>query len=177
RQLFARRWSARVTLVVRGTDDSAFAASTLAGLDISERRRLRVGIGAPHPVSHLAQSVRESRLAASSAAAGADPVEFGSLVGGVLLAHASTREALTTVGDATIAPLEKYDAANGTDLVASLRAFLEANGHWESAASALGVHRHTLRSRVSRIEETVPCSLDNARVRAELLLALIARGT
>jgi purine catabolism regulator len=93
------------------------------------------------------------------------------------MAHASTRQALATVGDATIAPLEKYDAANGTDLVASLRAFLEANGHWESAASTLGVHRHTLRSRVSRIEATVSCSLDDARVRAELLLALIARGT
>lgn len=177
RQLFARRWSSRVTLVVRGTDDSTFAASTIAGLEISERRRLRVGISASHPVPQLAQAVEESRLAASSAAAGADPVEFGSLVGGVLLAHASTRQALATVGDATIAPLEKYDTANGTDLVASLRAFLEANGHWESAASALGVHRHTLRSRVSRIEATVPCSLDDARVRAELLLALIARGT
>lgn len=104
RQLFARRWSSRVTLVTRGTDDSTFAASTMAGLENSERRRLRVGISAPHPVPQLAQAVEESRLAASSAAAGADPVEFGSLVGGVLLAHASTRQALATVGDATIAP-------------------------------------------------------------------------
>lgn len=177
RQVFGQRWKIRVTLVVRGSDDKTFVQSTLASLDVSERRRLRVGMSAPHPVESLEQAVQESRLAASSASAGADPVEFGSLVGGVLLAHASTREALATVGEATVSPLEKYDTANGTDLVASLRAFLDANGHWESAASTLGVHRHTLRSRIARIESTIGVDLDDARVRAELLLALIARGT
>ncbi|WP_462286921.1 helix-turn-helix domain-containing protein [Nostocoides sp.] len=29
--------------------------------------------------------------------------------------------------------------------------FLLRNGHWESTAAALGVHRHTLRNRIDRI--------------------------
>ncbi|MFE4458226.1 helix-turn-helix domain-containing protein, partial [Nocardia tengchongensis] len=64
----------------------------------------------------------------------------------------------------------------GTDLIVSLRAYLEAHGQWETAATALGVHRHTLRSRVARIESILGCSLDQALVRAELLLAVVARG-
>jgi purine catabolism regulator len=74
-----------------------------------------------------------------------------------------------------IAPIDDYDRVNGTELLGSLRAFLEANGHWESAAAAMGVHRHTLRSRMARIEALIDCRLDVARVRAELLLAIIAR--
>ncbi|WP_280499610.1 helix-turn-helix domain-containing protein, partial [Nocardia farcinica] len=99
------------------------------------------------------------------------------LTGRTLLTVDATRQVLRSVADTTIAPLAAHDRDHGTDLVASLRAFLEANGHWESAAHALGVHRHTLRSRIARIEALLGCRLDVARVRAELLLALIAADT
>jgi len=36
------------------------------------------------------------------------------------------------------------------------------------------VHRHTLRSRIVRVQSLLDCDLDVARVRAELLLAIIA---
>ncbi|NED68829.1 PucR family transcriptional regulator, partial [Streptomyces sp. SID10244] len=58
----------------------------------------------------------------------------------------------------------------------SVRAYLEANGQWEAAAASLGVHRHTLRGRIARAEEILGCDLSIARVRAELLLAIIARS-
>lgn len=74
-----------------------------------------------------------------------------------------------------ITPIEDYDRDNGTELLASLRAFLEANGHWEAAAITMGVHRHTLRSRMAKVESLIDCRLEVARVRAELLLSIIAR--
>lgn len=175
REPFCAQRESRVTAVLRGTDDIAFASALLDGIDRAERRRLRVGLSGPVPVRRLEEAAEQSRLAAASARAGAAPVAFGALVGGVLAGDANTRAALAAVGAATLAPLEDHDRRQGTALVASLRAFLDANGHWESAAAALGVHRHTLRNRIARAETIIGCDLDNARVRAELLLAAIAR--
>src|SRR4030095_12872358 len=73
---------------------------------------------------------------------------------------------------ALLAPLHEYDRRHRGQLVASLRAFLEHNGNWETAARALGVHRHTLRYRIGRTEELTGRSLAAADDRAELWLAL-----
>ncbi|WP_280194381.1 helix-turn-helix domain-containing protein [Nocardia farcinica] len=127
-------------------------------------------------MERFAGAIDRARLAAAAAQAGTVQ-EFAALTGRTLLTVDATRQVLRSVADTTIAPLAAHDRDHGTDLVASLRAFLEANGHWESAAHALGVHRHTLRSRIARIEALLGCRLDVARVRAELLLALIAADT
>ena len=59
--------------------------------------------------------------------------------------------------------------------MSTLTAFLEYNGHTETAAAALGVHRHTLRNRLVKIAELTGLELDSAHVRAELWVALQAR--
>jgi purine catabolism regulator len=82
------------------------------------------------------------------------------------------RAALESLAEARLGPLSAYDTEQGTELVASLRAFLEHNGQWEAASAALSVHRHTLRSRVERIQQVLGTDLGSAHVRAELLLAL-----
>ena len=64
---------------------------------------------------------------------------------------------------------------HGHRLLASLEAFLHHNGSWEAAAHALGVHRHTLRARISRVEELTGLSLDVAENRVMLLLGLMSR--
>ena len=64
---------------------------------------------------------------------------------------------------------------DGHDLLPTLTAFLEHNGHLENAAGALGVHRHTMRNRLGRIGELLGGGLDSADVRARLLLAVRAR--
>ena len=46
----------------------------------------------------------------------------------------------------------------------------------DTAAADLGVHRHTLRYRMKRVEEALGRSLDDADLRAELWLALRVRG-
>lgn len=61
------------------------------------------------------------------------------------------------------------------DLVASLDAWLRHHGSWDAAAADLGVHRHTLRYRMHRVEELLDRSLDDADLRAQLWVALRVR--
>lgn len=57
-------------------------------------------------------------------------------------------------------------------LVESLREWLAQHGQWAPAAGRLGVHRHTLRNRMRKVEDLLGRSLDQPGVRAELWLAL-----
>lgn len=175
RQLFSRINDTRVTVLLRGTDDVQFARELLGGVSRSDLRALRVGLSARRVVAALAVAVEQSQLCASAAEIGGEPLEFAALTGSVLLSFDSTREVLNTLAETMITPIEDYDRDNGTELLASLRAFLEANGHWEAAAITMGVHRHTLRSRMAKVESLIDCRLEVARVRAELLLSIIAR--
>ncbi|TYK52304.1 PucR family transcriptional regulator [Actinomadura decatromicini] len=57
-------------------------------------------------------------------------------------------------------------------LVETVQAYVAANGQGEAAARALGVHRHTLRSRMRRATEVLGRDPDDPAVRAELWIAL-----
>ena len=74
--------------------------------------------------------------------------------------------------DRLLAPLESRDRG---DLVASVRAWLAHLGQWDAAATTLGVHRHTLRYRMRRVEELLGRTLDDAGLRADLWVALAIR--
>lgn len=74
--------------------------------------------------------------------------------------------------ESVLRPLRAADGRGGSELLASLRAWLEHNGHWDGAATALHVHRHTLRSRIRRIEGLLDRDLDAPSARAELWTAL-----
>jgi purine catabolism regulator len=94
---------------------------------------------------------------------------------------ASSRQLLATVpaerlqgyADAVLGPVDA-DERSG-ELVRTLTAFLEHNGHWEAAAAALQVHRHTVRNRIATVEELTGRRLASAHDRQELWLALRAR--
>ncbi len=64
------------------------------------------------------------------------------------LARTDARE----VARSTLEPLVTADTRNGSELVRSLRVWLEHNGTFDSAARELGIHRHTLRARVADAE-------------------------
>ena len=68
--------------------------------------------------------------------------------------------------------LREHDARNGTELVATLRSYLEHNCGIEATARALGVHRNTLRARLRTAERVMGRSLDVPRHRLELWAAL-----
>lgn len=81
-------------------------------------------------------------------------------------------DAADAFADALLSPLRQHDETGRGDLIVSLRCWLENHGHWDHAASVLGVHRHTLRNRIRKVEELTGRSLESPGVRAELWLAL-----
>ena len=81
-------------------------------------------------------------------------------------------DAVRAFADGLLRALYEHDARGRGDLVASLRAWLSRHGQWDAAAADLGVHRHTLRYRMRRVEEILGRSLDDPDVRMELWLAL-----
>ncbi|WP_151775519.1 PucR family transcriptional regulator [Streptomyces abyssomicinicus] len=85
-------------------------------------------------------------------------------------------DAVRAFAEGQLRALRDHDATGRGDLVASLRAWLSRHGQWDAAAADLGVHRHTLRYRMRRVEEILGRSLDDPDVRMELWLALKATG-
>ncbi|MGP4024288.1 PucR family transcriptional regulator [Actinomadura sp. 3N407] len=124
-------------------------------------------IGVSDPASgELAGALRQAGEALAAAVrSGRDVLRYSELPGqGVLglldpeLAHA--------FADTLLAPLREED------LVETARAYIAANGQGEAAARALGVHRHTLRSRMRKAAEVLGRDPDDPAVRAELWIAL-----
>ena len=56
------------------------------------------------------------------------------------------------VARATLDPLTEYDRENGTALLETTRTWLEHGGQFDATAQELGVHRHTVRSRIALAE-------------------------
>jgi PucR family transcriptional regulator, purine catabolism regulatory protein len=78
------------------------------------------------------------------------------------------------VGRSVLEPLITHDATRGTQLVATVRTWLEANGEFEAASQILGVHRHTVRARIADAEHILGQELTSFRARADLWAALLA---
>lgn len=92
-----------------------------------------------------------------------------------LLADPAVERALSATAGGWLDVLEEYDAAQGTDLVVTLAAFLRHHGAWDPAARELEVHRHTVRHRIGRVGTLTGCDLDDPTDRALLVLALTRR--
>jgi purine catabolism regulator len=75
-------------------------------------------------------------------------------------------------GATVLAPLREHDGRAGTGLVDSLRTYLDGGANLEAAASALGIHRNTLRGRLRTAQRLTRRSLDRPADRLELWLAL-----
>ena len=80
------------------------------------------------------------------------------------------RDAATAV----LGPLLEYDRTRGTELVPTLRVFLEENRSWVRAADRLYLHRQTLVSRIGRIEQVTGQQLNSISGAAELWQAVQA---
>ncbi len=161
------------TAVLLPAGHAATAQTVTDGARARLRSPLWAGLSAVHDLSDGPAALAEALNAASVAQARGSlaVVPFESLAGRMLTATPETRKILAMLAETLLAPLAAHDTAHGTDLLHSLRAFLEHNGQWEAASVALGVHRHTLRSRIERVRSLLGADLDSAHVRAELLLA------
>ena len=75
----------------------------------------------------------------------------------------------------TIAPLELYDADHETQLVETLESFLAHHGSTTDTAEAMGLHRHTVGYRLTRIQEVSGLSPYESEGRERLSLGLKAK--
>ncbi|MER0482982.1 PucR family transcriptional regulator [Streptomyces sp. Edi2] len=133
-----------------------------------------IGLSAPTGPMAAANAYRQAEQALSVARRrGRALVEHEDVAAGSVLPLLAD-DAVRAFADGLLRALREHDARGRGDLVASLRAWLARHGQWDAAAADLGVHRHTLRYRMRRVEEILGRSLDDADVRMELWLALKA---
>lgn len=133
-------------------------------------RGLAWGISDEVPATAIADGLRQASRALATAAPGGVR-RFTDLASGGLVGLVN-EEAASGFAEGLLGPLEARDRG---DLVASVRAWLAHNGQWDAAATSLGVHRHTLRYRMRRVEELLDRPLDDPDLRAELWVALAVR--
>ncbi|MFE1979403.1 PucR family transcriptional regulator, partial [Streptomyces hygroscopicus] len=138
---------------------------------------LVIGLSAPAGPIAAAAAYRQAEQALSVARRrGRMLVEHEQVAAGSVLPLLAD-DAVRAFADGMLRALYEHDATGRGDLVASLRAWLSRHGQWDAAAADLGVHRHTLRYRMRRVEEILGRSLDDPDVRMELWLALKATAS
>jgi len=146
------------------------------GLETRAKVQVRAGVGSAVRTADAAQSLREAAYALRVCRVeGRALADFGSLGTYRLLLTLQEPDALRAFADSVLAPLDRYDEDHGGELIASLRAFLEHNARWETAAAELFIHRHTLRYRMRKAEELTGRDLASPHDRMEFWLALRAR--
>jgi purine catabolism regulator len=183
------RADVRALIAVRGTllcaivDASGRDPIELARAARAELAAADDGVRAAASRAASAQSLRRSfhearcaleavRFANGSAPEVASHRDLGSFH---LLLSLQDDEALRSYCDNVLAGVVEGEADYADELLRSLDAFLEHNGHWERAAAQVFCHRHTLRYRIRRVEELTGRSLANPRDRIEFWLALRGR--
>lgn len=168
-------------LVVLAADGGAAVAACTAYAEAQEKRpahepaeNTEVVVGLSAPAGPIAVSAAYKQAEQSLSVArrrGRALVEHEELATGSVLPLLAD-DAVRAFADAMLRALYEHDTKGRGDLVASLRAWLSHHGQWDAAAADLGVHRHTLRYRMRRVEEILGRSLDDPDSRMELWLAL-----
>ncbi|MFF3848459.1 PucR family transcriptional regulator [Streptomyces sp. NPDC002328] len=151
---------------------AALEGKRAAGAVEGDEDETVVGLSAPAGPIAAAAAYKQAEQALSVARRrGRVLVEHEQLAAGSVLPLLAD-DAVKAFADGLLRALREHDATGRGDLVASLRAWLSRHGQWDAAAADLGVHRHTLRYRMRRVEEILGRSLDDPDVRMELWLAL-----
>jgi DNA-binding PucR family transcriptional regulator len=139
----------------------------------------RAAVSRALPTERVRHSFHEARCALEATAfsngAAPDVASYRDLGAFTLLLSVQDAEALRLYCESVLGPIEDSDERYAGELLRSLEAYIDRNGHWERAASDCYCHRHTLRYRIKRIEELTGRDLSRANDRVELWLALRAR--
>ncbi|MED4581753.1 PucR family transcriptional regulator [Brevibacillus choshinensis] len=92
-----------------------------------------------------------------------------------LFPYHRSQEALLGLWKPLLAPLIGYDKKHNQQLLETLDVYLQQNGNGLQTSQALYIHRHTLKYRLTQIEEKTGYRLEDAHQRWQLQLALMAR--
>ncbi len=161
---------------------SVFSASSEAGFtvfvsaadqhlfdEVAEHFDIRLGVSEPESYQAFSRAHEQAGAGLrhrGSSAQRSGAVRYADTVAASILSALATDEA-RLVAASRLAPLRSHDGLEQT-----LRAWLEHDARFETAAAALGIHRHTLRSRVAQAARLLDTDLSTFPARAELWTAL-----
>ncbi|WP_028694769.1 PucR family transcriptional regulator [Pseudomonas cremoricolorata] len=117
------------------------------------------------------EALREARLAVAHATPERRVVDYANALEETFWLPADLEQAQRTYRR-VLGSLADYDAHNGSQLIHTLRVFLQHNRSWQKSALLLNVHKQTLVYRVRRIEEITGRSLDDTEGVVALWIAL-----
>ncbi|MDX2376814.1 PucR family transcriptional regulator [Microbacterium sp. LRZ72] len=167
-------------VIYAGVQDSVVLVRPAVGTgadalaDVAARHGVRFGESDPVPYDRFEDGLVQARIALQSGArAGVWRFDETAHLGVIGLVPA---EAARAVARARLAPLVDHDAAHGSELIATLRAWLEHDGEGEATARTLGIHRHTVRTRTALAARLLDRDLRAFAARAELWADLRALG-
>ncbi|MFP3463374.1 PucR family transcriptional regulator [Arthrobacter globiformis] len=130
------------------------------------------GVSSETSMERLSGALEEaSRALGRAAELGRTAVEFSELSDGGMLGLLREEKA-GPVARGLLQPLIAHDAAEQTELLATVREWFANDCVWDKTARRLGVHRHTLRNRVDAAGRILGLNLDGMRDRLELFAAV-----
>jgi purine catabolism regulator len=144
-------------------------------VELALHHDLRTGTAKASSCAELAQAVKNATTAMRSAGNLRRLLVPFEDMQSMLLPDFIDDEAFGHYSHDLLAPLEEYRAEKGIDLVRSLRVWLEHHGHLSHAASALEMHRHTLRYQLAKANQLLGEDLDSVDLRMRLWLAIAYR--
>jgi len=162
--------------VAEGTDGLVMCMG-VAQAGMLERMAGRFGcrIGVSDAVDYSAFSQAHAQALTALRRGGPGITRYADATAGGLLDALSTDET-RLLARSRLAPLHAHDPTTGAELERTLRVWLEHDAHSERSAAALGIHRHTLRTRIAQAAALLGTDLSSFPARAELWAALHAAG-
>lgn len=168
--LFRREDDLVIAMLCNPVEDAMDSLQEL----ITDVRCISAGLGRvvePHEANlSLQQATRVQTIAQSRGVPLVALPDYDSRTALMLLGNPSEQDAFS---DVVLQALDAHDRINVRQpLLPALRAFFDSTGSTELAASQLGIHRHTMRSRLTKIGEISERDLSNASDYLDLWLAV-----
>lgn len=170
------------------TEDQTLVLCVPDGADepmgmLVQRYGARVGMSDPAPYHEFTRAADQAMQALRHASDSPGVVAFAQLAESGVLAYLGNTDA-RAVAVKVLAPLRDHDRRRGTartgggsgaaGLTRTVRVWLECNCEYDAAAAELGVHRHTVRSRVDLAGDLLGLDLRTFAARADLWAAFAA---
>ncbi|WP_443033748.1 helix-turn-helix domain-containing protein [Streptomyces sp. CA2R101] len=145
----------------------ALRALVPAGQEITAHPGWTLGVSEPVPVAELPAADRHAASALRRALAGRAALVRHRTPGPHSITSLVAPTEAQQHAQALLAPL-----ADSPPLLSTLHNWLSLHGSWDRTATALGIHRNTVRQRITRIAGLLDTDLDDPDVRMELWFAL-----